>query len=115
MPYSFAVNYVRNGGNLLYLQKALGHETLQMTRRYIELNGEDLIDDALENLVAGSAQVTDRWWSGLRESQLRWSLCSTNLSKRPLRFAVPEPLSTVRVLLVEPGNGETSYGPSRTG
>jgi site-specific recombinase XerD len=42
LRHSFAVNYVRNGGNLFYLQKALGHETLQMTRRYTELNSEDL-------------------------------------------------------------------------
>jgi integrase/recombinase XerD len=42
LRHSFAVHYVRNGGNLFYLQKALGHETLQMTRRYTELNSEDL-------------------------------------------------------------------------
>lgn len=40
--HTFAVNYVRSGGNVLYLQKALGHETLAMTRRYTELNEGDL-------------------------------------------------------------------------
>jgi integrase/recombinase XerD len=42
LRHTFAVNYVRSGGNLFYLQKALGHESLQMTRRYTELNEEDL-------------------------------------------------------------------------
>src|SRR5205085_1148987 len=41
--HTFAVNYVRGGGNVFYLQKALGHESLQMTRRYTELTEDDLI------------------------------------------------------------------------
>jgi integrase/recombinase XerD len=40
--HTFAVEYVRSGGNIMYLQKALGHSTLQMTRRYTELNDDDL-------------------------------------------------------------------------
>ena len=40
--HTFAVNYVRSGGNLFYLQKALGHTSLVMTRRYTELQTEDL-------------------------------------------------------------------------
>jgi integrase/recombinase XerD len=40
--HTFAVNYVRNGGNIFYLQKALGHASLQVTRRYTELSEEDL-------------------------------------------------------------------------
>jgi integrase/recombinase XerD len=39
---TFARNYVRFGGNLFYLQKALGHTTLTMSRRYVELETEDL-------------------------------------------------------------------------
>jgi integrase/recombinase XerD len=40
--HTFAVEYVRNGGNILYFQKALGHSTLQMTPMYTELNDDDL-------------------------------------------------------------------------
>jgi integrase/recombinase XerD len=39
---TFARNYVRFGGNLFFLQKSLGHTTLQVTRRYVELETEDL-------------------------------------------------------------------------
>ena len=42
LRHTFAYNHVRNGGNLFALQKMLGHETLQMTRRYCELQTEDL-------------------------------------------------------------------------
>ncbi len=38
----FAKNFVRNGGNLFYLQKLLGHTTLKMSREYVELETEDL-------------------------------------------------------------------------
>jgi integrase/recombinase XerD len=39
---TFARNYVRSGGNLFYLMKFLGHTTLTMSRRYVELETEDL-------------------------------------------------------------------------
>lgn len=39
---SFAKNFVRSGGNLFYLQKLLGHTTLTMSRRYVELEIEDV-------------------------------------------------------------------------
>jgi integrase/recombinase XerD len=42
LRHTFALNYVRNGGGLIHLQKQLGHTSLQMTRRYTELETTDL-------------------------------------------------------------------------
>jgi integrase/recombinase XerD len=39
---TFARNFARNGGNVFYLQKFLGHSTLTMSRRYVELETKDL-------------------------------------------------------------------------
>lgn len=39
---TFARNYLKAGGNLLYLQAALGHERLETTRTYVEVEMEDL-------------------------------------------------------------------------
>jgi integrase/recombinase XerD len=38
----FARNYVKNGGNLFYLQKAMGHSKLDTTRKYVEVSTDDL-------------------------------------------------------------------------
>lgn len=38
----FAREYIRNGGNVFYLQKMLGHSTLDMSKRYMELDTDDL-------------------------------------------------------------------------
>jgi integrase/recombinase XerD len=38
----FAKMYSRAGGNLFYLQKMLGHSTLEMTKKYVEVETEDL-------------------------------------------------------------------------
>lgn len=35
LRHTFATNYVRSGGNILYLSRVLGHTTLSMTKRYV--------------------------------------------------------------------------------
>lgn len=40
----FARSYVKNGGNLFYLMKALGHTTLTMSKKYCEVDEQDLKD-----------------------------------------------------------------------
>ncbi|GBF07250.1 integrase family protein [Deinococcus aerius] len=39
---AFAVNYLRNGGDVFSLQHVMGHSNLDMTRRYVNLLPEDL-------------------------------------------------------------------------
>ncbi len=42
LRHSFAVIYLRSGGNAFALQRSLGHATLTMTRRYVALTESDL-------------------------------------------------------------------------
>jgi len=48
--HTFAVNYIRRGGSVFHLQKALNHSTLEMSRRYASLSTDDL--SAVHNKVS---------------------------------------------------------------
>lgn len=61
----FAKNYIQNGGNALKLQKLLGHSTLEQTRIYVDLFGQDLQKDfdvfsPLDKLCANNERIKMR-------------------------------------------------------
>lgn len=53
LRHSFASHYVMNGGNILTLNKVLGHLTLQVTLRYAHLAPEHFSDVITKNPMAG--------------------------------------------------------------
>ncbi|WP_338128190.1 tyrosine-type recombinase/integrase [Paenibacillus polymyxa] len=42
LRHVFALEFLRNGANAFTAQRALGHSTMEMTRRYVALVNDDL-------------------------------------------------------------------------
>ena len=67
LRHTFAMNWIKNGGDSFRLQKMLGHSTLDMTRKYVRLFGEDIKPDIdrfapLDNFQRGvSRTVSDKF------------------------------------------------------
>ena len=52
LRHSFASHFVMNGGDILTLQKILGHSTVSVTMRYAHLSSDHLILAVSENPIA---------------------------------------------------------------
>jgi site-specific recombinase XerD len=55
LRHTFAIEFLRNGGGELALQKALGHRSLEMVRVYAEITEIDLLE------IHAGASPLDRW------------------------------------------------------
>lgn len=58
LRHTFASHFIQNGGNILTLQKILGHSSLAMTMRYVHLAPEHLAEAVKLNPIAG---ITDQF------------------------------------------------------
>ena len=61
--HTFAKNYIMAGGGMVQLQTILGHSTLDMTRKYVHLYGQDIQKDfnllnPLNNVIARNQDTT---------------------------------------------------------
>ena len=61
--HTFAKNYIMAGGGMVQLQAILGHSTLDMTRKYVNLYGQDIQRDfnrlnPLNNVIARNQPTT---------------------------------------------------------
>ena len=51
LRHTFAVNYLRAGGNVFYLRRILGHSNLEMTNQYVRSLGIEDLQAALDTML----------------------------------------------------------------
>ena len=78
--HTFAKNYILAGGGMVQLQAILGHSTLDMTRKYVNLYGQDIQRDfnrlnPLNNVIARNQPTTLNNWQQLSTCFLQ--LCTS--------------------------------------
>jgi integrase/recombinase XerD len=52
----FARNYLRNGGNVIYLQVAMGHSNVTTTKKYVEVDTDDLREMQQKTSILGGLE-----------------------------------------------------------
>jgi site-specific recombinase XerD len=71
LRHTFAVSYLRSGGDVFSLQKLLGHSDLSMTRRYCELSDTDALTRHRMHSPGDRLQHADRAEDSGRRKRLR--------------------------------------------
>jgi integrase/recombinase XerD len=52
----FAKNYLRNRGNVIYLQVAMGHSNVTTTKKYVEVDTDDLREMQQKTSILGGLE-----------------------------------------------------------